>query len=50
MEERISIVIEMIKSFSFAGLEVTMTTFNKAGKVHDPQKESDPEKPPQGNP
>ena len=33
MDERIAIVIEMIKSFTFAGLELTMTTFNKAGKV-----------------
>jgi len=33
MEGRIAIVIEMIKSFAFAGLEITMTTFNKEGKV-----------------
>ena len=33
MEERISIVIDMIKSFVFAGLELTMTSFNKIGKV-----------------
>ncbi len=38
IQERALIVIEMIKSFAFAGLEITMTTFNKAGKV-----------PPQGN-
>jgi len=44
MEERTSIVIEMIKSFVFAGLELTMTAFNKAGKVPTPDKESDPEK------
>ena len=36
MEERIAIVIEMIKSFAFAGLERTMTAFNKAGKVPPP--------------
>jgi PTH1 family peptidyl-tRNA hydrolase len=30
--ERISIVIEMIRSFAFSGLEITMTAFNKAGK------------------
>lgn len=36
MQERIAIVIEMIKSFAFAGLEITMTTFNKAGKVTPP--------------
>jgi PTH1 family peptidyl-tRNA hydrolase len=33
MEERISIVIDMIKSFAFAGTELTMTAFNKVGKV-----------------
>ncbi len=33
MEERIPIVIEMIKSFAFAGTELTMTAFNKAGKA-----------------
>jgi peptidyl-tRNA hydrolase, PTH1 family len=36
MEERVSIVTEMIKSFAFAGLEITMTAFNKAGKVPPP--------------
>ena len=36
-----SIVIEMIKSFAFAGLELTMTAFNKAGKV--PAKDKDPD-------
>jgi PTH1 family peptidyl-tRNA hydrolase len=30
--ERILIVVEMIKSFGTAGTELTMTTFNKAGK------------------
>jgi PTH1 family peptidyl-tRNA hydrolase len=33
MEKRISIVIDMIKSFAFAGVELTMTAFNKEGKV-----------------
>jgi PTH1 family peptidyl-tRNA hydrolase len=32
IEERVAIVIEMIKSFGTAGLELTMTTFNKIGK------------------
>jgi PTH1 family peptidyl-tRNA hydrolase len=41
MEERTSIVIEMIRSFAFAGIELTMTAFNKAGKVPIPVKESD---------
>lgn len=40
LKDRITIVIEMIKSFSFAGTELTMTNFNKAGKV--------PEKPENG--
>jgi peptidyl-tRNA hydrolase, PTH1 family len=39
MEDRILIVIEMIKSFSFAGLDRTMTAFNKAGKVPPQPKE-----------
>jgi peptidyl-tRNA hydrolase, PTH1 family len=42
MQERIAIVVEMIKSFSFAGTELTMTAFNKAGKV--PEKNTDVEK------
>jgi PTH1 family peptidyl-tRNA hydrolase len=33
LEERISIVVEMIKSFGTAGTELTMTAFNKAGKI-----------------
>jgi PTH1 family peptidyl-tRNA hydrolase len=33
LEERIAIVIEMIKSFATVGTELTMTTFNKAGKI-----------------
>jgi PTH1 family peptidyl-tRNA hydrolase len=33
MQKRALIVIEMIKSFAFAGLELTMTAFNKIGKV-----------------
>jgi PTH1 family peptidyl-tRNA hydrolase len=37
MEGRTSIVIEMIKSFVFSGVELTMTAFNKAGKVAPPQ-------------
>ena len=40
-EEKIAIVIEMIKSFAFAGLELTMTAFNKAGKLIAPSKNSD---------
>lgn len=33
LEERIAIVIEMIRSFGTAGTELTMTSFNKAGKI-----------------
>lgn len=33
LKERIAIVSEMIKSFAFAGVEITMTNFNKLGKV-----------------
>ncbi len=36
MEGRIGVVIEIIKSFTFAGLELTMTAFNKEGKVRMP--------------
>jgi peptidyl-tRNA hydrolase, PTH1 family len=42
MQERISIVAEMIRSFAFAGLELTMTAFNKAGKVPPSEEESAP--------
>jgi len=33
IEEKIPVAIEIIKSFVFAGLELTMTAFNKEGKV-----------------
>jgi peptidyl-tRNA hydrolase, PTH1 family len=33
LEKRISVVIEMIRSFAFAGTELTMTAFNKTGKM-----------------
>jgi peptidyl-tRNA hydrolase, PTH1 family len=36
VEGRISVVIDMIKSFAFVGTELTMTTFNKAGKIPPP--------------
>jgi len=35
MDKRISLVIEMIKSFGTAGTELTMTAFNKSGKLPD---------------
>jgi len=41
MEERIDIVIKMVKSFVFSGLELTMTAYNKEGKA--PPKEKDRE-------
>jgi PTH1 family peptidyl-tRNA hydrolase len=34
MDERVLIVIDMIRSFAFAGVELTMTAFNKVGKVN----------------
>jgi PTH1 family peptidyl-tRNA hydrolase len=37
MAERISIVIDMIRSFAFAGVELTMTTYNKIGKKIPPK-------------
>jgi PTH1 family peptidyl-tRNA hydrolase len=46
MAERISIVIDMIRSFAFKGVELTMTTYNKVGKV--PPLEKDPPSPPRG--
>ena len=46
MQERISIVIEMIRSFAFTGLELTMTAFNKEGKVPPEAQESNPIKTP----
>jgi PTH1 family peptidyl-tRNA hydrolase len=46
MEERTSIVIDMIRSFIFAGTELTMTAFNKVGKVSLPKK--DPPTPTRG--
>jgi peptidyl-tRNA hydrolase, PTH1 family len=36
MDERSLIVIDMIRSFAFAGVELTMTAFNKEGKVPPP--------------
>jgi PTH1 family peptidyl-tRNA hydrolase len=38
LTSRIAIVIEMIKSFSKSGVELTMTAFNKAGKISDDEK------------
>ncbi len=35
LKEKIPIVFEMIRSFGTAGLELTMTAFNKAGKSTD---------------
>jgi peptidyl-tRNA hydrolase, PTH1 family len=35
LDERIPVVIEMIRSFGTAGVELTMTAFNKLGKLPD---------------
>ncbi|HKK40843.1 MAG TPA: aminoacyl-tRNA hydrolase [Bacteroidales bacterium] len=45
MKERIAIVIEMIKSFSFVGLDLTMTTYNKEGRIKMLSRIKDTEKP-----
>jgi PTH1 family peptidyl-tRNA hydrolase len=36
MDDRTSIVINMIRSFAFSGVELTMTAYNKIGKVVPP--------------
>jgi PTH1 family peptidyl-tRNA hydrolase len=40
IEERIAIVIEMIKSFGTVGTELTMTAFNKQGRIAPPDDEN----------
>jgi peptidyl-tRNA hydrolase, PTH1 family len=40
IEDRVDIVVEMIKSFGIVGLELTMTEFNKKGKVSSSDTES----------
>jgi len=37
IDERICVVIDMIKSFAFVGTELTMTAFNKIGKMPPPE-------------
>jgi peptidyl-tRNA hydrolase, PTH1 family len=37
IDERVSIVVDMIRSFAFAGTELTMTAFNKIGKITPPK-------------
>ena len=39
LRDRISIVVEMIRSFVTMGTELTMTSFNKAGKMPSEEKE-----------
>jgi peptidyl-tRNA hydrolase, PTH1 family len=39
LRERISIVVEMIRSFATTGTELTMTSFNKVGKMPSEEKE-----------
>lgn len=45
IDQRAAVVAEMIKSFTFAGLELTMTAFNKVGKVAPPEAEKPASKP-----
>ena len=40
MDERVIIVTDMIRSFAFAGVELTMTAFNKIGKITPPEPSS----------
>jgi peptidyl-tRNA hydrolase, PTH1 family len=40
IEDRIAIVVEMIKSFGTAGTELTMTAFNKMGKTALPEEDN----------
>ncbi|MBW6502444.1 MAG: aminoacyl-tRNA hydrolase [Bacteroidales bacterium] len=42
IEERVSLIIDMILSFGVKGLELTMTTFNRAGKTIPPAIKTDP--------
>jgi len=35
IDEKLELVFNMIKSFVTAGVELTMTAFNKAGKTQD---------------
>lgn len=44
LKDRIGIVVEMIRSFAFAGAELTMTNFNKAGKSIDQDSEKENQK------
>jgi PTH1 family peptidyl-tRNA hydrolase len=46
VDERISVVIEMIKSFAFVGTELTMTAFNKIGKMPPPESTPESKSPP----
>jgi peptidyl-tRNA hydrolase, PTH1 family len=46
MDERISIVTDMVRSFVFSGVELTMTAFNKLGKVAPPAPSSPVDPPP----
>ncbi len=36
---RIDLAVEMIQSFGFAGLELTMTRYNKEGRISDDEKQ-----------
>jgi PTH1 family peptidyl-tRNA hydrolase len=45
VEERVAVVVEMIKSFGTAGLELTMTAFNKIGKELSGGKHTEPSEP-----
>ena len=42
LDDRIPIVVDMIRSFAFAGTELTMSAFNKAGKIIPPAEKETP--------
>jgi len=41
LEERITLVIEMIRSFGTSGTELTMTAFNKKGRITGTENDRD---------
>jgi PTH1 family peptidyl-tRNA hydrolase len=50
MEERIALAVEMVKSFGAIGTELTMTAFNKAGRLTEQgERESPPDASPSKN-
>jgi PTH1 family peptidyl-tRNA hydrolase len=44
IHDRIPVAVDMIRSFTFAGLDLTMTAFNKEGKIKSAAEKKDPPK------